>query len=92
MKKVIVTVFLLLIALRVKAPEFKGSTYQIPRIEGERPEPNAYQSYSPAASSTRPDPLVVVPTRRSLEVPKVLENESPGPQNIVFDSPAMTRK
>lgn len=92
MKKLIFTLFFSLTVFIAKAPEFKGSTYQIPRIEGERPQPNAYQYYTPTSESIQPDPILVIPATPNLDVNKTLENERPDSQNSVFDSPAMTRK
>lgn len=92
MKKLIVILVLATIGQTIEATEFKGQTYSSPRIAGETPQPNAYQYYTPTQDSIKEDPFVVIPTTGSLRVPKLLENESPDPQNIVFDSPAMTRK
>lgn len=92
MKKLIFMLFFAVLPNGSFAPEFKGQTYSIPRIAGETPQPNAYQYYTPTQESIQPDPFVVIPTTGSLRVNKQLENESPGPQNIIFDSPAMTRK
>lgn len=92
MKKLIIILVLATLDQTMQATEFKGQTYSIPRIAGETPQPNAYQYYTPTQASIKEDPFVVVPTTGSLRVVKQLENESPGPQNTVFDSPAMTRE
>lgn len=92
MKKLIYTLFFSLMIFIAIKPEFKGTTYNIPRIEGEKPEPNAYQYYTPTSANIRPDPVLAIPATQNLNVNKALENERPENQNIVFDSPAMTRK
>lgn len=92
MKKLIVILVLAIIGQKIQSTEFKGQTYSSPRIAGGTPQPNAYHYYTPTQDSIKEDPYVVIPTTGSLRVPKLLENESPGPQNTVFDSPAMTRE
>lgn len=92
MKKLIVILVLATVGRKIQATEFKGQSYSTPRIAGETPQPNAYQYYTPTQASIKQDPYEVIRATGSLRVPKVLENESPGPQNTIFDSPAMTRE
>ena len=91
MKKLIFILVLATLGQKIEATEFKGQSYSTPRIAGGTPQPNAYQYYTPTQASIKQDPYVITRATGSLRVPKVLENESPTPQNIVFDSPAMSR-
>ena len=100
MKKLIFSIFLAIFGT-CYAPEFKGSSAIIPRIDEETPRPTDYQYYTPTQENIRPDSFLIAPdpdagkriyesSTGSARLDKRIEHEEPDYQNRVFDSPAMS--